>query len=64
MTDVSALAKCTKLTNLYLDGCQLADPTQLHALTSLKTLSVVGCGLSQTQIDDLKTALPGCAVYA
>lgn len=64
VTDVSDLSSLTGLTTLYLDDCQLEDATQLHSLTSLKELYVMNCGLSKNDVAALRTALPGCSVYA
>ena len=64
MTDVSALSGLTKLTTLHLDNCALSDVTQLYGLTGLKELYLMDCGLSADVVTALKTALPGCTIYA
>ena len=65
LTDVKGLEKLTQLTHLYLHRNQLTDVKGLEKLTQLKHLILHNNpDLTKAQIDELKKALPNCAIQS
>lgn len=65
VTNFAPILGLTKLTSLYLDEVNLSDENlaKLSALTSLKTLSVLGNeDLTEETMDALKASLPACSI--
>jgi internalin A len=63
ITDVSALSGLTALRTLYLDGNAIADFAPLQKLSSLTTLSLKDVEITESQLEELETALPKCGIY-
>lgn len=62
--DISVLSGMTELRTLYLDGNKIEDFTPLHSLSGLSILSITGMEISETQLTELKEALPSCIIYS
>lgn len=62
--DISVLSSFSELRSLYLDGNKIEDFTPLYSLNGLDILSITGMEISETQLEELKTALPTCIIYS
>jgi len=62
VTDLSPLANMKKLRRLNVVKNNIKDLTPLRSLENLSWLFLAGNPVSQTEIDALKSALPGCSV--
>jgi len=62
VSDVSALAKLTKLERLFLNNTQVSDLTPLAKLTKLELLYLRDTPVSDQAIEQLKRALPQCRI--
>ncbi|MBR0136330.1 MAG: leucine-rich repeat domain-containing protein [Clostridia bacterium] len=60
--DISALAGLTALKELNLSGNRIDSITALKGLTNLETLTLSGNPLTEAQLSELRSALPGCDV--
>lgn len=58
ISDISVLARLTDLEQLDLEGNQIRDISPLKGLTKLEYLCLSGNPISETQIAELKRALP------
>ena len=63
ITDISPLSGLTSLHTLHLDNNAIKDFSPLYRLNGLTMLTISGIEVSQNQIKDLKTRLPGCLIY-
>ena len=63
ITDITPLAKLKKLRTLHLDNNDIRDFSPLYDLSELTMLTIGGIEVSQSQIKELKTRLPGCLIY-
>ena len=63
ITDITPLAKLKKLRTLHLDNNDIKDFSPLYDLSELTMLTIGGIEVSQSQIKELKTRLPGCLIY-
>lgn len=69
ISDISVLKNHTNLTSLYL-GTGINETNTIHDVEALKNLSNLkylylhGLPLTQTQVDELRTNLSGCEIYA
>lgn len=64
ISDISSLSTLSGLRTLYLDNNPIADLAPLSSLTNLTTLSIKGIQLSDSQLQALAAALPGCAIHS
>ena len=63
ITDITPLAQLKKLRTLHLDNNDIKDFSPLYDLSELTMLTIGGIEVSQSQIKELKTRLPGCLIY-
>lgn len=63
ITDITPLAQLKKLRTLHLDNNDIRDFSPLYDLSELTMLTIGGIEVSQSQIKELKTRLPGCLIY-
>lgn len=63
ITDISPLSQLKTLRTLHLDNNDIKDFTPLYDLNGLTMLTIGGIEVSQSQIKELKTRLPGCLIY-
>ena len=63
ITDITPLAHLKKLRTLHLDNNDIRDFSPLYDLSELTMLTIGGIEVSQSQIKELKTRLPGCLIY-
>lgn len=63
VSDLAPLSALTGLKTLYIDNNPVTDFSPLHSLTSLRTLSMKGVSITQSQLSELKKALPNCKIY-
>lgn len=63
ITDITPLAQLKKLRTLHLDNNDIKDFSPLYGLSELTMLTIGGIEVSQSQIKELKTRLPGCLIY-
>ena len=64
ITDFSPLANKEKLIDLNIYYCPIADVTPLTTCKALQRLWLGQCGLSSSEINTLKQALPDCKINA
>ena len=64
ITDITPLAQLKKLRTLHLDNNDIKDFSPLYDLSELTMLTIGGIEVSQSQIKELKTRLPGCLIYS
>ena len=64
ITDITPLAQLKKLRTLHLDNNDIRDFSPLYDLSELTMLTIGGIEVSQSQIKELKTRLPGCLIYS
>lgn len=62
ITDVSPLRGLTNLRVLQLASNHISDITPLKTLTNLEQLDISGNRVSQSQIEELRAALPNCII--
>ena len=62
--DISVLSGLTELRTLYLDNNRIEDFSPLYSLHNLGILYITGMDISETQLAELKTALPSCIIYS
>ena len=62
--DISVLSGLTELRTLYLDDNRIEDFSPLYSLHNLGILYITGMDISETQLAELKTALPSCIIYS
>lgn len=62
--DISPLKELTGLRTLYLNGNPIEDFTPLASMTSLTSLSIKGLEITESKLEQLKSALPGCAIHS
>lgn len=60
--DISVLSELGSLRTLYLDGNKIEDFSPLYSLRELNALSITGMEISETQLQNLRSALPGCII--
>ncbi len=60
--DLGPLKGMTQLRTLYLDRNPLGSLRPLYGLQNLSILSLLGCGVSEDQLQSLAAALPACAI--
>lgn len=63
ISDITPLAQLKKLRTLHLDNNDIKDFSPLYDLSELTMLTIGGIEVSQSQIKELKTRLPGCLIY-
>ena len=63
ISDITPLAQLKKLRTLHLDNNDIRDFSPLYDLSELTMLTIGGIEVSQSQIKELKTRLPGCLIY-
>lgn len=64
ISDLSPLSGLTSLRTLYLDDNPVTDFSPLYGLSSLTTLNIKGIEITETELSDLREALPDCSVYS
>lgn len=64
ISDITPLAQLKKLRTLHLDNNDIKDFSPLYDLSELTMLTIGGIEVSQSQIKELKTRLPGCLIYS
>ncbi len=64
ISDISALAYMQNLRTLHLDNNRIRDFTPLYNLDKLTTLTIGGMEISESQLEELKKALPGCIIFS
>jgi serine/threonine protein kinase len=62
--DISTLAGLTNLEKLLLHSNNISDISALKGLTNLEALYLDDNPLTQSQVDELREALPNCTIYA
>jgi len=63
VSDLSSLANLTGLRTLYLDSNPVESFEPIYTLTNLSTLSIKDIEISDTELEALSQALPGCAIH-
>lgn len=62
--DISTLARLTELRTLHLDKNAIKDFSPLYELKNLATLTICDMELKDTQLKELKEALPDCLIFS
>ena len=63
--DISVIAQLTGLRTLHLDGNEgIKDLSPLYGLRNLTMLTISGIDITEKQLNELKTRLPGCLIYS
>jgi Leucine-rich repeat (LRR) protein len=63
ISDISPLAKLTHITHLDLNRNQITDISPLFKLVNLQHLKLSENPLTESQIEELRAALPDCQIY-
>lgn len=61
--DLTPIEGLSGLKTLYLDGNPITNFEPLKKLTGLTTLSLKGIAINSLQLEELRAALPGCAIF-
>lgn len=62
VSDLTPLSSLSTLRTLSLDGNPIKDFSPLYSMTSLTSLSLKNVEISESELDALSQALPGCAI--
>lgn len=62
ITDIDVLARLTSLKTLHLDGNKIKDFEPLYNLKNLTKLSITDIKINESQLKELKEALPNCSI--
>ncbi len=60
--DLTLLEGMEELKGLYLSGTQVKDLTPLKGLKKLERLDLFGTQVTESQVDELRKALPKCYI--
>jgi len=64
ISDISALSGLQTLRTLHLDENKIEDFTPLYSLRNLSSLTISGMEISESQLKELKEALPDCIIFS
>ncbi|MDO4815710.1 MAG: leucine-rich repeat domain-containing protein [Bacillota bacterium] len=64
ITDISPISSLQSLRTLHLDNNQIKDFKPLYSLRNLTTLTISGMEISESQLKELKEALPDCIIFS
>lgn len=64
ISDISVLSSMQSLRTLHLDNNKIEDFTPLYSLRKLTTLTISGMEISESQLKELKEALPDCVIFS
>lgn len=64
ITDISVLSSMQSLRTLHLDNNKIKDFKPLYSLHKLTTLTISGMEISESQLKELKEALPDCIIFS
>ncbi|MCF0136922.1 MAG: leucine-rich repeat domain-containing protein [Oscillospiraceae bacterium] len=64
ISDITTLSGMQSLRTLHLDKNKIKDFTPLYSLRGLTTLTIGGMEISESQLKELKKALPDCIVFS
>lgn len=64
ITDITVLAALINLRTAHLDNNNIKDFTPLYELKKLTMLTISGIDIKESQLKELKQALPDCIIYS
>ncbi len=63
ISNLNPLKTLSNLRTLYLDGNPIENFTPLYSMTGLRTLSIRDIELTESELEELKKALPDCDIF-